>query len=112
MGEGGKDHDGIGDEVCKVDPIVTKHISEKLREWWRQARREERSEEHYLTRPRLRHAGAAALPQHQHVRPQVLHVLERVASHPRLRKARHLCAWEKNRSSGYAVEELGDEERR
>src|SRR5438105_3642718 len=91
MGEGGEDHDGIRDKVCEVDPIVTEHVSEELREWRRQARRDERGENHYLTRSRLRHAGAADLPPHQRVWTQVSHILKHVTPCPRLGKARHLC---------------------
>ena len=61
MGEGGEDHNGVRDEVCKMDPVITGHVFEELGKWRCQARREERGEEHYLARSRLRHASAAAL---------------------------------------------------
>src|SRR6266540_5696347 len=93
MGEGGEDHNGVRDEVCKMDPVITEHVFEELGKWRCQARREERGEEHYLARSRLRHAGVAALSQYQHVRTQVLHNLEHVAPHPRLRETRHLSVW-------------------
>src|SRR5438105_7154376 len=76
--EGGEYHNGVRDEVCKMDPVITQHVFEELRKWRCQARREERGEEHYLARSRLRHASAAALSQYQHVRTQVLHNLEHV----------------------------------
>src|SRR6266511_2817910 len=93
MGEGGEDHNGVRDEVCKMDSVMTEHVFEELGKWRCQARREERGEEHYLAHSRLRHASAAALSQYQHVRTQVLHNLEHVAPHPRLRETRHLGVW-------------------
>src|SRR5438105_39642 len=110
MGEGGEDHDGIRDEVCEVDPIVTEHVSEELREWRRQARREEQGENHCLTRSRLRHPS---LPPSRSTSASGPKFRTSWSTSPRTHDSGRLgiCAWERRGPNGGAADELGDEER-